>query len=366
MANDCFINGVQYNVTDIERMKRVDFIMKNINNPPKSLFKYFSNRTTNNLDELKSSTFNSSTSNIVINKEQINEKNHSFEALKNNTVFMQNPKNYNDPYDSRLYINELDFINGRMKYYLNLANIEYMENDIFEKLCDRFAERFKWLSSQNSLNSLFLTNGNNRLEQSTELFLLRLIDFCNSVKIDSATFYDAVFNALFDECKSAIDITYESFRIACFTAGYDSMLMWSHYADNHKGFCIEYEIPPINDENRLLFINLYPVIYCNERSNIAHETLLDYAGLHDDTTLWSIYSKGLLRKSMDWKYENEWRLVQPNYPSEKSNKKFFRIKKVYLGTKMPPLEKKKIIDFCNSNGITYCGVTISSGKYKMQ
>jgi len=32
-----------------------------------------------------------------------------------------------------------------------------------------------------------------------------------------------------------------SFRIVCFSETYQSILMWSHYADQHRGFCIEYD-----------------------------------------------------------------------------------------------------------------------------
>lgn len=41
-------------------------------------------------------------------------------------------------------------------------------------------------------------------------------------------------------------------RVACFSAldknhGFESIIqMWSHYADNHKGFCVEYDVSPLN------------------------------------------------------------------------------------------------------------------------
>ena len=37
-----------------------------------------------------------------------------------------------------------------------------------------------------------------------------------------------------DELKDAV-------RVVCLSETYDSMLMWSHYARNHTGYCIEYE-----------------------------------------------------------------------------------------------------------------------------
>lgn len=36
--------------------------------------------------------------------------------------------------------------------------------------------------------------------------------------------------------------------IACFSAKVDDLLMWSHYADGHRGFCLEFEgsYPPLS------------------------------------------------------------------------------------------------------------------------
>ena len=53
------------------------------------------------------------------------------------------------------------------------------------------------------------------------------------------------------------------------------MLMWAHYADSHKGFCVEYDIPTPDEHNINLLQNLLPVIYSDERVSVLNECLED-------------------------------------------------------------------------------------------
>lgn len=55
-----------------------------------------------------------------------------------------------------------------------------------------------------------------------------------------------------------IKFTHEEMRVSCFAENCDSLLMWAHYADSHKGYCIEYDtkLMPVNKRRYLL-----PVIY---------------------------------------------------------------------------------------------------------
>ena len=34
----------------------------------------------------------------------------------------------------------------------------------------------------------------------------------------------------------------ETLRISCFSSRLDSIVMWSHYASNHTGYCVEYNL----------------------------------------------------------------------------------------------------------------------------
>lgn len=117
-------------------------------------------------------------------------------------------------------------------------------------------------------------------------------------------------------------IVHESDIVDC------SLLMWSHYADMHKGLCIEYKIPPktlekYNDENHLLK-------WCKVRYR-AEKTMCDYITLDN----------ALLAKADCWKYEEESRLIYYTkhkcdfYLNKKRSDYFtlsgFRVIAVYMG-----------------------------------
>jgi hypothetical protein len=51
-------------------------------------------------------------------------------------------------------------------------------------------------------------------------------------------------------------------KVCCFNEDPASMLMWSHYSDNHRGFCIEYDLgDPKAEQFRR---QLYPVVYSDQ------------------------------------------------------------------------------------------------------
>lgn len=81
--------------------------------------------------------------------------------------------------------------------------------------------------------------------------------------------------------------------IYCVSEIPDDILMWSHYADHHRGVCLEF------DGQAKLMQHAKRVTYANDRPQIAQ---------HDSNVV--KLEKGFLTKSMHWKYEREWRLIR--------------------------------------------------------
>jgi hypothetical protein len=89
--------------------------------------------------------------------------------------------------------------------------------------------------------------------------------------------------------------------VCCFSSTYDNSLLWSHYGDQHQGFCIGYGL----DRNPKP--ELHKVIYDDNR--VLHTSLIAKAILAKDSdALKQLDDKVLLRKATPWKYEDEWRL----------------------------------------------------------
>lgn len=85
--------------------------------------------------------------------------------------------------------------------------------------------------------------------------------------------------------------------VYCLTTVPDNILMWSHYANNHKGVCLEY--CGLND----FFANAQKVAYADKRPIINA-----FSG--EDNLLMA--DKALLTKSSIWSYEEEWRMISYN------------------------------------------------------
>lgn len=93
------------------------------------------------------------------------------------------------------------------------------------------------------------------------------------------------------------DILRKRTGVCCFFKDAPSHpLMWAHYADSHKGFCIEYEVDKENP--------LFPINYSSEPLEPSIYELL----LCPSETL----SRILTTKSIEWQYEKEVRLISLN------------------------------------------------------
>ena len=81
----------------------------------------------------------------------------------------------------------------------------------------------------------------------------------------------------------------------CMTTKPDNLLMWAHYGDSHKGVCLKFDI--LKDLET--FLVPVPVDY--------NEQYIDFNILNSD--LLSV----LRRKSPDWKYEDEYRIIKTDH-----------------------------------------------------
>lgn len=121
-------------------------------------------------------------------------------------------------------------------------------------------------------------------------------------------------------------------KMACFSEKKDSILMWSHYAENHSGFCIEYD----TRKNSLFSELALPVIYMEERYD-ATECLL--------TQSKNTAFNPIIYKDISWSYEKEWRLWgSKDYFENKPNylEMGDAISAIYIGACIKDKDKNKI------------------------
>lgn len=90
--------------------------------------------------------------------------------------------------------------------------------------------------------------------------------------------------------------------VCCFSADYRHPLLWSHYADQHKGLCIGYTT------KRIPKPQLQRVVYGGRRS-VSTSLVVDAFCGKDPKAQTLLNRNVLLRKAKEWSYEREWRLI---------------------------------------------------------
>ncbi|WP_417327792.1 DUF2971 domain-containing protein [Halarcobacter sp.] len=119
-----------------------------------------------------------------------------------------------------------------------------------------------------------------------------------------------------------------------------NILMWSHYADNHKGLCFGFSF----DSQDKCFSKGSPVKYSNDDEYLPINVFaVEYE--KELTRLFTI-------KSKYWEYEEEFRFITIN---SKGLKRFSKqtLKEIIFGCKASKENIKTTIQLCNDNGFQH-------------
>ncbi len=88
-------------------------------------------------------------------------------------------------------------------------------------------------------------------------------------------------------------------RVCCLSSVNDSVMMFSHYADSHKGICLEFKVvddPFFSELNYVRYVDKIPVFHpFIEDVSLAQRELVEIE---------------VLTKSKTWCYEEEWRVIK--------------------------------------------------------
>ncbi len=188
----------------------------------------------------------------------------SLENLKSQVIYFSSPLRFNDPYDCALFPSIAepsdDDVENIRAYYLaqpdtpEVTRLQFMQSTI------------------PALRIMFLRAGQDALDAEVKRFLSRR-------------------------------------GVSCFAERPDNLLMWSHYAGHHKGFCLEFrtdsepfqKICPVKYTDQMPRFDLVPML-CDQN----FDQILDL----------------FCTKSTDWHYEREWRALHRDagtaytYPAE--------------------------------------------------
>ena len=341
LENTCVICNMVYLLSDIEKLGLEKFNEEAHKFAPKYLYKYFPN-----------------TRKWI--KEEKRYRNFSYEALVDNTVYLQDAENFDDCFDCAIDLDWNKFLHNRLVQYCDYFKVECSKENSAEDLSYALAVKlYEYNTLENILNEKdkyddILLKGNieyfagsifNLVEQGDDLKLA-------IIKVISKEYDDFIKD-------------FSKFKISCFSSSPYLNRMWSsQYANDNKGFCLEYEIELSTPEKTALFINTLPVIYSQHRNDV-----LPLSSDCDKTPtkefLWQMYFNGFLRKSLHWQDQEEWRLILLDGLIEKNPITFFKIKKLYLGNKMPAKDRMRIIRYCRAHDIEYVGLVRDTNSFNL-
>ncbi len=358
----CIVNGALMNLTEVQNMGYDGFSMRAKMNMPLKLYKYFPNRPTELIDKQTGKPIKDE---ITGNTKTIN---YSIQALRDNTVFMQSPSLFDDVYDSDIGLNYLEYEKARLLEYCIRCEIDVKETMETPELANALMQTIAdMINSTGNIDFLFKNTTVTKNEDlSNQCFLLELKNQLYKGK----DLGESLRNVIVSDFNRYLQYLQDSFRATCFATTPYSQLMWGgSYADCHRGFCVEYTVLPNDPQYRKLFLNLFPMIYCKVRPNMTEKLVKFQDKEPTMELLWDIYFHGVLRKSIDWAFQNEWRLLLPmerNRTEKDYCVSFFPFTKVFLGNRMSHTARKEVIDICHEKSIPYVGVTRNPDVFEMQ
>lgn len=172
-----------------------------------------------------------------------------------------------------------------------------------DKKLESFRENYLWFSKPKFFNDPFDCN-------------MEVIKYYNN-------FLNSI-NTIAEKADDLIINGTKEFGICCFSETNNNIHMWSHYADSHKGICIEYDSSEFNDYfSQLLKCRCYlkPVDYKVKLINLdgdiewtKHSEFSEYKRIasiiKDPKELDVLFEKLLLQKNEGiWSNERELRLI---------------------------------------------------------
>jgi hypothetical protein len=227
----------------------------------------------------------------------------------------------------------------------------------FERGFDEIENSYLWFASTKSLNDVFdcdLAYRQNEDIGDARLTMLRLLkdefdkDPVGTLQKMLADFPDekGIIQTTWALAVETVNKIIQEMGLCCFSEIHDSLLMWAHYTSTTNfpsgtGLCIEYET-----ENDPILGKAVSVHYTSQREVLS------------PTDVFSSRSRDLivLRKSLEWSYEKEWRITIGAYMKEVTRKQSIEKKAItgiYCGPKVSREYLKKIQDLKKSRDLKF-------------
>ena len=289
---------------------------------------------------------------------------NNIDAFYKDEVWVSTASNMNDGFDGRLYFDRTE-----------------IKERIFPDISTSSIENFiKSLNTDLELQKMVLRMPGG-IDALMNLFIPGT-DNPESIRQTSQGIEDRVESML----AFIPQMTQQSTKFCSFSRTVRSASMWGQYSENETGFCIEYDfsddrIPYSSSTGKQFSHYLLPVVYKNQRFKVPSDYiyylvqyrlhLIGAAQSHIDYSLEEfskmvndvcpcpdelLVLKVLLHKSIEWKFEEEWRLFctaigNQNYDSSSTECFKKKPKALYLGRKISEVNEHFLRLFADEKDI---------------
>lgn len=207
----------------------------------------------------------------------------------------------------------------------------YMSVELFEERVKPVLEDCKlWFSSPAYFNDPFDCKIYPHIPSNEELAQYLATHAANATPADYKIIREGITRFGPGLAKQAIDDVMNKSGVKCFTPNNANILMWSHYANSHKGICLEFDTL-VDPE---FFVYPINVVYAEEYPN------LEFTDKKFTTDV-------LRTKSKDWEYEQEVRIYKPQFGYHYFNPE--SLKSVLFGCNIEADKQSQIIEIVKHN-----------------
>ena len=226
------------------------------------------------------------------------EQGYHLKLLSDNEMYFSSPQSFNDPFDCRI----------RLRYDL-------LNSDEIRPLVERNLKQTK-----PNLNPLRRKRIASKLAKTNQHTNRNKLDLLQDHFVD------------------------ERIGLFCLSANPRSIITWSHYSSNHRGFCVGFS------RNELIKMSAHFFDKLN-KSLVIHK--VDYSESlpvihpiqHNEQERMKMQ---LCTKSDEWKYENEYRMIFQEGVNSYIHYGDVAIKRVILGCKISNINTEQIINILKS------------------
>lgn len=246
--------------------------------------------------------------------------NYSLYEVINQEFYFSSPYEFNDPFDCK-----------------NLFSLENSSNKDWKVFFEK----------------LFIQN-------RPELSQHERTKLINEILKSGAQYDKQALNAQWEAWDHALSEIVKKLGIICFSEKNNDILMWSHYSDSHRGFCLQFD-----PENLAKSFYVGKVKYSNK-----YPTLKEFANANAT----GMSNLMLLSKSSHWKYEKEIRLILDTENDQKTpGNRIYKyppeaLTGVIFGLQMQEKDKETIRNILKDRNaeISYFQATKSKNSYSLK